>query len=233
MHPTGPHSPQSRPFVENISSGTCPVGVAAFWTCRLARWRQSSCAGVPLFHTSGTCDIRGAYAVLAYVTQTAVGSYGWLTHAQAVDGLALAETTPGQLIMVLQFIGFIAAWTSPQGMTPTASAITGALVTTYVTFLPSFLFIFLGAPYIEKLRGNNNLTGALTGVTAAVVGVILNLAIVFGTAVVFPQGISGGVNWFAAVVSAGAFLVLYRLNANVVWVVILGGMIGLAKTLIF
>ncbi len=175
----------------------------------------------------------GAYAVLAYVTQAAVGSYGWLTHAQAVDGLALAETTPGPLIMVLQFIGFISAWNNPQGMTPTASAITGALVTTFVTFLPSFLFILLGAPYIEKLRGNNNLTGALTAVTAAVVGVILNLAIVFGTAVVFPQDISGGVNWFAALMSAVAFLVLYKLKANVVWVVIAGGMIGLAKTLIF
>ncbi|MBA2527849.1 MAG: chromate transporter, partial [Pyrinomonadaceae bacterium] len=175
----------------------------------------------------------GAYAVLAYVTQAAVGSYGWLTHAQAVDGLALAETTPGPLIMVLQFVGFISAWNNPQGLTPTASAITGALVTTYVTFLPSFLFIFLGAPYIEKLRGNNNLTGALTGVTAAVVGVILNLAIVFGTAVVFPQGLSGGVNWFAALISVAAFLALYKLKANVAWVVIAGGIIGLAKTLIF
>lgn len=175
----------------------------------------------------------GAYAVLAYVTQAAVGSYGWLTHTQAVDGLALAETTPGPLIMVLQFIGFISAWNNPQGLTPTASAITGALVTTYVTFLPSFLFIFLGAPYIERLRGNANLTGALTGVTAAVVGVILNLAIVFGTAVVFPRGISGGVNWFAAVISTVAFLALYKFKANVVWVVIAGGMIGLAKTLIF
>jgi chromate transporter len=175
----------------------------------------------------------GAYAVLAYVTQAAVGSYGWLTHAQAVDGLALAETTPGPLIMVLQFIGFISAWNNPQGMSPNASAITGALIATYVTFLPSFLFILLGAPYIERLRGNSNLTGALTGVTAAVVGVILNLAIVFGAAVVLPQGISGGVNWFAAVISALAFLVLYKFKANVVWVIIAAGMIGLAKTLMF
>ncbi|CAN5732264.1 chromate efflux transporter [soil metagenome] len=175
----------------------------------------------------------GAYAVLAYVTQAAVGSYGWLTHAQAVDGLALAETTPGPLIMVLQFVGFISAWNNPQGLTPTASAITGAFVTTYVTFLPSFLFIFLGAPYIEKLRGNNNLRGALIGVTAAGVGVILNLAIVFGTAVVFPQGISGGINWFAALISVVAFLALYKLKVNVAWVVMAGGIIGLAKTLIF
>jgi chromate transporter len=175
----------------------------------------------------------GAYAVLAYVTQAAVGSYGWLTHGQAVDGLALAETTPGPLIMVLQFIGFISAWNNPQGLSPTTSAITGALITTYVTFLPSFLFILLGAPYIEKLRGNTNLDGALTGVTAAVVGVILNLAIVFGIAVIFPGGISGGVNWFAGVISVLAFVALFKLKANVVWVVIAGGLIGLVRALIF
>ncbi len=174
----------------------------------------------------------GAYAVLAYVTQAAAGSYGWLTHAQAVDGLALAETTPGPLIMVLQFVGFMSAWNNPQGMTPTASAITGALITTYVTFLPCFMFIFLGAPYIEKLRGNKNLTGALTGVTAAVVGVILNLALVFGAAVVFPRGLAGGVDWFAAVMSVAAFLALYKFKADVLWVILASGLIGLAWTLL-
>jgi chromate transporter len=174
----------------------------------------------------------GAYAVLAYVTQAAADSYGWLTQAQAVDGLALAETTPGPLIMVLQFVGFMSAWNNPQGMTPAASALTGALITTYVTFLPSFMFIFLGAPYIEKLRGNRNLTGALTGVTAAIVGVILNLAIVFGAAVVFPQGVSGGLDWFAAAISAAAFLALYKYKAEVLLVVITGGLIGLVWTLL-
>lgn len=129
----------------------------------------------------------GAYAVLAYVTQVAAGPFGWITRVQAVDGLALAETTPGPLIMVLQFIGFMAGWNNPQGMSQTASAVTGALVTTYVTFLPCFLFIFLGAPYIEILRGNKSLTGALSGVTAAVVGVVLNLALVFGAAVTGPH----------------------------------------------
>ncbi len=174
----------------------------------------------------------GAYAVLAYVTQAAAGSYGWLTQTQAVDGLALAETTPGPLIMVLQFVGFMSAWNNPQGMTPTASAIAGALITTYVTFLPCFMFIFLGAPYIEKLRGNKSLTGALTGVTAAVVGVILNLAIVFGAAVIFPRGIGGGADWFAAVMSVAAFLTLYKFKADVLWVVIAGGLIGLGWTLL-
>ncbi len=175
----------------------------------------------------------GAYAVLAYVTQAAAGSFGWITKTQAVDGLALAETTPGPLIMVLQFVGFMAGWNNPQGMGQTACAGTGALVTTYVTFLPCFLFIFLGAPYIEILRGNKNLTGALSGVTAAVVGVILNLALVFGTAVIFPQGFSGDVNWFAAVMSTAAFVALYRFKAEVLWVVLTGGVIGCAKTLLF
>ena len=174
----------------------------------------------------------GAYAVLAYVTQAA-NSYGWLMPGQAVDGLALAETTPGPLIMVLQFVGFMAGWNNPQGMSQTTSAVLGALVTTYCTFLPCFIFIFLGAPYIEVLRGNKNLTGALTGVTAAVVGVILNLALVFGAAVIWPHGFTGGTDLFAAAISAAAFIALYRLKADVLLVVLVGGLIGLVRVLLF
>ena len=172
----------------------------------------------------------GAYAVLAYVTQAVtVAPYNWLTHGQAVDGLALAETTPGPLIMVLQFVGFMAGWNNPQGFSPALSAVVGALVTTYATFLPCFLFIFLGAPYIEVLRGNRHLTAALTGITAAVVGVILNLALVFGAAVIWPQGWQGGADWFAALLSVAAFLALYRLKADVLLVVIVGGLLGLLR----
>jgi len=175
----------------------------------------------------------GAYAVLAYVTQAAAGSFGWITQAQAVDGLALAETTPGPLIMVLQFVGFMAGWNNPGEMSQTASAVTGALVTTYVTFLPCFLFIFLGAPYIEKLRGNKNLTGALSGVTAAVAGVILNLALVFGAAIIFPKGLAGNIDWFAAAMSVAAFIALYRFKADVLFVVLAGGLIGLLPMILF
>ena len=175
----------------------------------------------------------GAYAVLAYVTQAAAGGYGWISQTQAIDGLALAETTPGPLIMVLQFVGFMAGWNNPGNMGQTASAVTGALVTTYTTFLPCFLFIFLGAPYIEVLRGNKNLTSALSGVTAAVVGVILNLALVFGLAVIWPQGLQGGTNWFAAVLSVAAFIALYRLKVDVLWVVLAGGVIGVGRILLF
>jgi chromate transporter len=201
----------------------------------LAFWRGPESLHVReygFFTQAALVTFGGAYAVLAYVTQAAAGSFGWITNTQAVDGLALAETTPGPLIMVLQFVGFMAAWNHPEGMTPTASAVTGALVTTYTTFLPCFIFIFLGAPYIEVLRGNKRLTGALVGVTAAVVGVVLNLALVFGAAVIWPSGLSGGTNWLALAMSAAAFLTLYKIKTDVLWVVLAGGLVGLVTTLV-
>jgi chromate transporter len=173
----------------------------------------------------------GAYAVLAYVTQAAVTRFGWLTPGQAVDGLALAETTPGPLIMVLQFVGFMAGWQRPEGLSPEASALLAALVTTWATFLPCFVFVFLGGPYVEALRGSRTLTAALSGITAAVVGVVLNLAVVFGIAVVWPGGLAGGANLFAAVVAALAFLALQRLHVDVLPVVLAGGAVGLARAL--
>lgn len=184
------------------------------------------------FTVSALVTFGGAYAVLAYVTQAVTTApYNWITPPQAVDGLALAETTPGPLIMVLQFIGFIAGWNNPPaGMSALASGVIGALVATYTTFLPSFIFIFLGAPYIEKLRNNRLLTGALSGVTAAIVGVILNLALVFGAAVVFHDG---SINWFAVVLTVLAFLALFRFKIDVLWVVLAGGALGILKTAIF
>jgi len=181
------------------------------------------------FTVTALVTFGGAYAVLAFVTQAVTTApYNWITPAQAVDGLALAETTPGPLIMVLQFVGFMAGWNNPaDGMSPLVSAIIGALVTTYATFLPSFLFIFLGAPYIEKLRGNKSLSGALSGVTAAVVGVILNLALVFGAAVIFPNGFGLSLDWFAAILSIAAFMALFILKIDVLFVVLVGGLIGL------
>ena len=170
----------------------------------------------------------GAYAVLAYVNQ-AVVSAGWITAAQAVDGLALAETTPGPLIMVLQFIGFMTGWNNPSGFNQTFHATLCGVLATYVTFLPSFFFIFIGAPYIEKLRNNENLTSALSGVTAAVVGVILNLALMFGATVLFPDL---QINYFGAGLAALAFVALYFLKADVLLVVAAGGLCGLAKYLL-
>jgi chromate transporter len=136
---------------------------------------------------SGTALVTfgGAYAVLAFVAQRAVEVYDWLTPREMVRGLALAETTPGPLIMVVQFVAFLGAYRNPGSLDPWVAATLGALLTTWVTFVPCFMFIFLGAPYVERLRGNQRLSAALTGITAAVVGVIANLALFFAIHTMF------------------------------------------------
>jgi chromate transporter len=181
------------------------------------------------FTTAALVTFGGAYAVLAYVTQAAVGDFGWVTQAQAMDGLALAETTPGPLIMVLQFVGFMAGWNHPTEMGRTTTAVMAALVATYTTFLPCFVFVFLGAPYVERLRNHAGLAAALSGVTAAVVGVVASLAVIFGRAVLWPGGPGGGIDEFAALLGALSFLALSRFRVNVVWVVLAGGIAGLAR----
>ncbi|WP_315720519.1 MULTISPECIES: chromate efflux transporter [unclassified Bradyrhizobium] len=134
----------------------------------------------------------GAYAVLAYVGQQAVEHYHWLAPAEMLDGLGMAETTPGPLIMVLQFVGFIAAARDPGSLSPLIAGTLGGLLATWVTFAPCFLWIFVGAPYIERLRGNKGLSGALGAITAAVVGVILNLSIWFALHTLFRQTVAVG-----------------------------------------
>jgi chromate transporter len=129
----------------------------------------------------------GAYAVLAYVAQQAVENYGWLKPGEMLDGLGMAETTPGPLIMVLQFVGFMAAFRDPGALSPMLAGTLGGLLATWVTFIPSFLWIFLGAPFIEVLRGNKALNGALSAITAAVVGVVLNLAFWFAIHTIFRE----------------------------------------------
>ncbi|MFB3134745.1 MAG: chromate efflux transporter [Rhodospirillales bacterium] len=129
----------------------------------------------------------GAYAVLAYVAQEAVNNYGWLAPGEMLDGLGMAETTPGPLIMVVQFVGFMGAYRNPGVLDPMVAGFLGAMITTWVTFVPCFLWIFLGAPYIEALRGHQSLSAALSAITAAVVGVVLNLAAWFGLHVVFTE----------------------------------------------
>jgi chromate transporter len=129
----------------------------------------------------------GAYAVLAYVAQQAVEHYGWLDAGEMLNGLGLAETTPGPLILVNQFVGFLAGFRDPGGLSPWAGGLLAATLAVWTTFLPSFLWIFAGAPYVEALRGNRALSGALAGITAAVVGVILNLAVWFALHVVFAR----------------------------------------------
>lgn len=137
------------------------------------------------FSTMATVTFGGAYAVLAYVAQQAVEDYGWLTPKEMLDGLGMAETTPGPLIMVLQFVGFLGAFRDPGGLSPLLAGTLGGLLATWVTFVPCFLWIFLGAPFIERLRGNAAVAGALSAITAAVVGVVLNLAVWFGLHTLF------------------------------------------------
>jgi chromate transporter len=127
----------------------------------------------------------GAYAALAYVAQEAVGTFHWLAPGEMLDGLGMAETTPGPLIMVLQFVGFMAAFRAPGALPPLLAGIFGGLLASWVTFAPCFLWIFVGAPYIERLRGNKPLSGALSAITAAVVGVVLNLAVWFAIHTLF------------------------------------------------
>jgi chromate transporter len=133
----------------------------------------------------------GAYAVLAFVAQQAVQTFGWVTAGDMVHGLALAETTPGPLIMVVQFVAFLGAYADPGPLSPWAAGVVASLLVTWVTFVPSFLFIFLGAPYIERLRDNRALAGALTGITAAVVGVIANLGVYFAESTLFTAAHTG------------------------------------------
>ncbi len=178
------------------------------------------------FSKAALVTFGGAYAVLPYVSQQAVETYQWLTTAQMLDGLGLAETTPGPLILVLQFVGFLGAWAQPGSLDPLAAATLGAGLTTWCTFLPGFLFIFVGAPYIEALRGWTLLTCALSALTAAVVGVVLNLSVWFALGTLFPA--AGGIDWFAALVAVGVFLGLKFLKWDVVRVVLACGALGWA-----
>jgi chromate transporter len=179
------------------------------------------------FTTAALITFGGAYAVLAWVTQQVVEVHGWLTQAEAVAGLALAETTPGPLIIVLQFIGFMAGWNQAGAADPAATATIAALLTSWATFLPSFVFILVGAPYVERLAASARLAGALAGITAAVVGVIGSLAVVFGRNVLFPAGLEAP-DWGAVAIALAALLLLERTKLDVLWVIAAGAIAGLA-----
>ncbi len=231
---TAKRLPHTRP---SLARGLKVVAVSvALWfapVVALALWLGTEHA---LFHEgiffskAAMVTFGGAYAVLPYVSQQAVEHYGWLSAPQMLDGLGLAETTPGPLIMVLQFVGFLGGWNHPGALPPLLAATLGAFITTWTTFVPCFLWIFLGAPHIEQLRGNLKLTAALSAVTAAVVGVILNLAVWFGKHVLLPE--PQHVDWFALVVMLVAFVGLWRWKWNVIPVVIAAGLLGILFRLI-
>jgi chromate transporter len=175
----------------------------------------------------------GAYAVLPYVTQGAVEHYGWLSAAQMIDGLALGETTPGPLIMVVAFVGFVGGWTSalfgPEALF--LAGLVAALVVTFFTFLPSFVLIFAGAPFVETTHGNLKFTAPLSAITAAVVGVILNLALFFAVHVLWPRGFDGPFDGVSALIGALAFGALLRYKIGVIPVVGVCALAGLCARL--
>jgi len=177
------------------------------------------------FSKAAVVTFGGAYAVLPYVAQQAVETHGWVTAAQMMDGLALAETTPGPLILVLQFVGFLGGWSANSVSSPMLTATLAAMMTSWVTFIPGFLFIFAGAPYIERTRGNLRLNAALSAVTAAVVGVVLNLAVWFAWHVVLPE--SGRYDIIAVCAAIFFFIALQRWKWDVLLVIGVGGMLGL------
>ena len=206
-----------------------PVGALYLW-----RGSNDVLVDEALFFTGAAfVTFGGAYAVLSYISDVAVGQYGWLTADQMVQGLGLAESTPGPLIMVTEYVGFIGAYNDPGHFAPLLYRSLGALITTYATFLPCFLLIFLLAPYIELLANNRRLKAVLVGVTAAVVGVIANLAVFFATQVLFPKGVSlAGLDVYALVVAVVSFVVLQRFKVPIYLMVPIGALLGMAWTLL-
>jgi chromate transporter len=195
-----------------------PVAILWALTGSTSVWTQI--AG--FFSVMAAVTFGGAYAVLAYVAQAAVETFGWTTPGEMIDGLGLAETTPGPLILVTQFVGFLAALRNPGVLDPVLAACLGALLTTWVTFAPCFLWIFAGAPYVEALRGNRAVAASLSAITAAVVGVILNLAVWFGIHVLFREvrtadfgpdlPVLASVDWRAAFLAALAGILMLKLR---------------------
>lgn len=187
----------------------------------------------------------GAYAVLAYVGQAAVEQYQWLTTAEMLDGLGLAESTPGPLIMVTQFVGFLGGYREPGSLSPMWGGVLAGLLTTWVTFVPCFLWIFVGAPHVERLRHNQALSSALAAITAAVVGVILHLGLWFAFHYLFarqlylyigPLELSlpdlASINWIACALTAAALIALFRFKVGAIGLIFGAGLAGLGLSLL-
>ena len=212
-----------------------PMGVLmAVWG-----WDHTLTQMAWFFTKAALLTFGGAYAVLPYVYQGAVGHYGWLTPTQMIDGLALGETTPGPLIMVVAFVGFVGGYLSdemravfgPDGLFLAGAA--AATLVTWFTFLPSFMFILAGGPLVETTHGDLKFTAPLTAITAAVVGVVLNLALFFGYHVLWPAGFAGPFDWPSALIALGAAVALFGYRRNVIHVIAACAVVGLVlKTLL-
>jgi len=238
--PTPPHARWSpRRFVAVVAAFVAIWG-AALGALVAALGAKSTLATMGWFFTKAALvTFGGAYAVLPYIVQNAVDHQGWLTASQMIDGLALGETTPGPLIMVVAFVGFVGAWThAPFGPDAVAAAgIAGASVATFFTFLPSFLFILAGGPLIEATHGDTRVTAPLAGITAAVVGVVVSLAVFFGIHVFWPGGFVAarpftGIDVGSVAIFAATVVALFRFGFGVIALVMAGALAGLVRVLV-
>jgi chromate transporter len=227
--PTPPHARWSARHALLVAAAFVAIWGVAIGTLALhSGWNGTLAQMAWFFSKAALLTFGGAYAVLPYVFQGAVEHYQWLTTSQMIDGLALGETTPGPLIMVVAFVGFVGGWNTavlgPEAQL--AGAVLAACVVTLFTFLPSFLFILTGAPFIESTHGQLHFTAPLTGITAAVVGVIVNLAVFFAIHVWWPAGIGGRFDWPSLVLAIAAFVALARFKAGVIPVIAACGLAG-------
>ena len=232
--PTPAHARFSWRFFSQVLAASLGLWALALGLLAAAFGWQGALTQMGWFFTKAALlTFGGAYAVLPYLYQGAVDHYHWLTATQMMDGLALGETTPGPLIMVVSFVGFLGGWSTqvfgPDALLPAGAA--AALVVTFFTFLPSFAFILLGGPFIESTHGRLGFTAPLTGITAAVVGVIANLAVFFAWHVLWPQGWAGPFDWPSALLGLAAAAALLRWKVGVIPVVVGAGLAGLAITL--
>lgn len=233
--PTPQHALFSwRRFTAVLAVALVLWGIAMMVLVAIYGWQGTLTQMGWFFTKAALLTFGGAYAVLPYVYQAAVEHYHWVTPLQMIDGLALGETTPGPLIMVVAFVGFVGGWTT-QFLGADNLFLAGALaasVVTYFTFLPSFMFILLGGPLVETTHGDLKFTAPLTGITAAVVGVILNLAVFFAYHVLWPAGLQGRFDWPSAIIGIAAFLALWRWKIGVMPVIGACAVAGIAWTLL-
>jgi chromate transporter len=229
-HARHSHARLARVLVAGLLLWALPMALLAAWV----GWHGTYTQMGWFFTKAALLTFGGAYAVLPYVYQGAVTHFGWLTPTQMIDGLALGETTPGPLIMVVAFVAFVGGWQSNElaalfgADQHFAAAVLAAVLVTWFTFLPSFVFILAGGPLVESTHGDLKFTGPLTAITAAVVGVIVNLALFFGQHVLWPQGLSGRFDAVAALLAAAAALALFAFKRGVIEVIAFSAAIGLA-----
>ena len=233
--PTPQHALFSWPRFIQVAAIGIGVWLAVMAVLMASYGWQSAFTQMGWFFTKAALlTFGGAYAVLPYVYQGAVEHYHWLTPTQMIDGLALGETTPGPLIMVITFVGFVGGWVNQAfgGGAVFISAFLAAAVATFVTFLPSFVFIFMGGPFIETSHGNLKLTAPLTAITAAVVGVIVNLALFFAYHVFCPTGLGNAVDWPSVTLATVAMVAIFRFKIGVIPVILASGIFGMLLKLL-